>query len=89
MLAVEPKRVSEIRKVHGISRPKLAKLSGLSERQVARLEGALPAKGVFTQDMLLRLAGALHVRPEALTSDLPLADADFDAVPAKKSCGCC
>ncbi|MDB6178232.1 helix-turn-helix transcriptional regulator [Paracoccus sp. Z330] len=89
MIAIEPGRITEIRKARGIGRPKLAKMASLTERQISRLEGALPMKGEFTQDMLLRLAAALHVRPEVLTDTGPLTDADFDAVPQGKSCGCC
>lgn len=64
MLSIQPDRLKTLRKSRGFGRTRLAKLSGVSERQIARLEGVLPAKGVMTEDLLLRLASALQTHPE-------------------------
>ena len=88
MTLIAPDRLTQIRKMRGIGRPKLAKLSGLPERQIARLEGALPLKSEPSEEMLKRLSHALRVRPEAFSGDAPLTDADFEFAHAT-SCSCC
>ncbi len=87
MLTLQSDRLQELRRVRGIGRTKLAKLAGLTERQIARLEGALPMKGDLTADVALRLAAALQVEPETLLGDKALTDMDL-ARPAR-SCSCC
>lgn len=37
---LDPARLKTIRKARKIGRPKLARLAGMTERQIARLEGA-------------------------------------------------
>ncbi|MFW2587024.1 helix-turn-helix domain-containing protein [Sagittula sp. SSi028] len=88
MTAISPERLTEIRKLRGIGRPKLAKLSGLSERQLSRLEGALPMKDAPTPEMLTKLSAALRVRAAAFSGDAPLTDDDFDFSHGT-SCSCC
>ncbi|WP_417250648.1 helix-turn-helix domain-containing protein [Celeribacter sp.] len=89
MLSIPPERIQELRRARGFGRTKLAKLSGLTERQVARLEGALPWKGELTSDMTLRLAAALQVQPETLLGDEPLTELDMAAQQKTSSCSCC
>ncbi|SNT75397.1 helix-turn-helix domain-containing protein [Paracoccus seriniphilus] len=89
MLTILPERVQELRRARGLGRSKLAKLSGLTERQVARLEGALPWKGELTADMANRIAAALQVQPETLLGDQPLTEVDLAAAPRTRSCSCC
>ena len=89
MFTIQPKRLTEIRKARGVGRPRLAKLSGLTERQIARLEGAIPSKGIDTEDTILRLASALQVRPETLTSTEALTSEDFLVVPQSRCCSRC
>lgn len=89
MTALKTKRISEIRKARNLSRPKLAKLMGVTERQVSRLEGALPWKGEFTEDMLLRLATALQVTPEFLLGYEPVSLLSAAPIEHGKSCSCC
>ena len=88
MFTIQPKRLTEIRKARGVGRPRLAKLSGLTERQIARLEGAIPSKGIDTEDTILRLASALQVRPETLMSTEALTSEDF-LVPQSRCCSRC
>jgi len=89
MLAILPERLNQIRRTRGLGRPRLAKLSGLTERQIARLEGAIASKENCTEDTVLRLASALQVRPETLTSSDPISDKDFMVVPQSRCCSRC
>ncbi|MCZ4354866.1 helix-turn-helix domain-containing protein [Roseovarius aestuarii] len=89
MLTIPPERVQELRRARGMSRTKLAKLSKLTDRQIVRLEGALPWKGELTTDVVLRIAAALQVQPESLLGDQPLTEFDFAAPPKASSCSCC
>ena len=89
MFTIQPKRLTEIRKARGVGRPRLAKLSGLTERQIARLECAIPSKGIDTEDTILRLASALQVRPETLMSTEALTSEDFLVVPQSRCCSRC
>ncbi|WP_435171685.1 helix-turn-helix transcriptional regulator [Falsirhodobacter sp. 1013] len=89
MTSIQPERLNQIRRARGLGRPRLAKLSGLTERQIARLEGAVPARDTCTEDTVLRLASALQVRPEALTSSTPITSEDFLVVPQARCCSRC
>lgn len=89
MLSISPQKIQELRRARGFGRSKLAKLSGLTERQVARLEGALPWKGELTSGMALRIASALQVQPETLLGDQPLTEMDLVSAAPTSSCSCC
>lgn len=89
MLKIQHQKVQELRRARGFGRSKLAKLSGLTERQIARLEGALPWKGELTSDITMRVARALQVQPETLLGDQPLTELDLAAAPKASSCSCC
>jgi len=89
MLTIPPERVQELRRARGFTRSKLAKLSGLTERQVARLEGALPWKGELNSAVMLRVAAALQVQPETLLGDQPLNEFDLATAPKASGCSCC
>ncbi|MFY0618789.1 helix-turn-helix transcriptional regulator [Shimia sp.] len=89
-MSIDADTLKTLRKARKLGRPKLAKLAGLTERQVARLEGAAPMRDALAQDSVLRIAAALGVSAEVLFGDAPLTD--FDLQPAaKSSCtsGCC
>lgn len=79
-----------IRKARKLGRPRLAKLSGLTERQITRLEGGAPLKGTMKPDTLSRIACALSVPECVLTGALPLSDDDLQPA-ASTTCtsGCC
>lgn len=89
MFSIQPDRLNQIRRARGLGRPRLAKLSGLTERQIARLEGAIVSNEKCTDDTILRLASALQVRPEALTSLAPVTSEDFLVVPQSRCCSRC
>ncbi|SFV38534.1 hypothetical protein SAMN05216456_3485 [Devosia crocina] len=90
-MIIDPERLVLVRKTRKIGRPKLAKLTGLSERAIARLEGALNAKGDVPLATVHRIAIALQVRPELLTGQLPFTMAALlpTEVPDCCSCGTC
>ncbi|AKS45920.1 Helix-turn-helix domain-containing protein [Octadecabacter temperatus] len=78
-------RLKSVRKARKIGHPKLAKLSGLTERQLAKME----TKGAELPDaVLVSLADALKITPLALTGALPLIDADLKPASTCTS-GCC
>lgn len=82
-------RLKTVRKARKLGRPRLARLAGLTERQVTRLEGAGTAVGLGP-DAVLRLSAALQIPAEALTGALPLSEDDLS--PASQSTctsGCC
>ena len=74
-----------VRKARKIGRPRLAKLTGLTERQIARFE---TGTGV-PSGALAKLSAALQVPESVLTGEEPLADEDL--MPAAEGCtkGCC
>jgi len=86
-MTIDASRLKTIRKARKIGRPKLAKLSGLTERQVAKLEGA---SGDLPEKTVEKLSSVLQVPSLVLTGDLPLSDSDF-APATKSTCtsGCC
>ncbi|RYH02539.1 XRE family transcriptional regulator [Salipiger sp. IMCC34102] len=89
MISIEPKRLNQIRRARGLGRPRLAKLSGLTERQIARLEGAISSNDGCTEDVLVRLASALQVQPDTLTGSEPLTTEDIPLARPSRGCGCC
>ena len=89
-MAISSERLKAVRKARKVSRSRLAKMTGLTERQVARLEGASPARGGLGAETAARLAAALQIPVEALAGELPLIEDDL--VPASQSTcksGCC
>ncbi|TCL09347.1 hypothetical protein BXY66_1392 [Shimia isoporae] len=88
-LSIDASRLKTLRKARKIGRPKLAKLSGLTERQLAKLESS----SGFTplpEPTVAKLSAALQIPTPALTGELPLIDDDLQ--PAQKSTctsGCC
>ncbi len=88
--SIQPSVLKDIRKARKLGRPKLAKLSGLTERQLARLEGAATMRGDLPVAALSALAQVLQVPEAVLTGDLPVTADDLQ--PARKSTcssGCC
>ncbi len=83
-----PERLKTIRKARKIGRTKLAKLSGLTERQLTKLE---TAKGVdLPATSLMQLAHVLQVTPYVLTGEFALDESDLQPA-STSSCtsGCC
>ena len=84
---INPESLKTIRKARKLSRPRLARLTGLTERQVARLEGGVPARDNLSSAMVLRVAQALQVDPLDLSGEAPT---DHEIQPmSKSSCSCC
>jgi transcriptional regulator with XRE-family HTH domain len=81
-------RVKTIRKARKLGRPKLAKHSGFSERQLAKIETTKTT--MLSEVDVLRLSDALQVPPLTLTGDFPVTDDDLKPLD-KSSCttGCC
>ena len=89
-LVLDAEKLKTVRKARKIGRPKLAKLAGTTERQIARLETSGAAHGQVSDAMMDRIAAALQVPLGALTGHLDLVDGDL--VPAsetKCTSGCC
>ncbi|MCT4553207.1 MAG: helix-turn-helix domain-containing protein [Pelagimonas sp.] len=88
---IDADRLKTLRKARKLGRPKLAKLAGLTERQITRLESGAEAKGALPDATLARLALVLQVPEEALSGVLPLSEADLGPIPAStgSSCSCC
>lgn len=89
MPIIHPERLTQIRRVRGLGRPRLAKLTGLTERQIARLEGAVASDGTCTEEIIQLLASVLEVRPELLTSPEELTVEDLLGTQHPRSCSCC
>lgn len=86
-LAIDANRLKSIRTARKIGRPKLAKMTGTTERQVTKLEtGALAS---LSPDMIDRLAEALEVSPQTLTGEADLCSTDLMPAMSTKSCSCC
>lgn len=87
---IDPERLKTLRKARKIGRPKLAKLSGLTERQLAKLEASSDRGAALPDAVLGRLSTALQIPALALTGELPLIDTDLQPA-AKPTCasGCC
>ena len=86
-LTLNTTRIKKIRKARKIGRPKLAKLAGLTERQVTKLEIAARETPV-EHATAMRLSLALDVPLPTLTGEFEISEDDLtQATP--KSCGCC
>ena len=71
-MKIDPDRLRTLRKEKRLSRPQLAKLSGIAERTIQRLENE-PHRCKKTQEhTLIELARALGVEQGVLTEELPL-----------------
>ncbi|MDX8355739.1 helix-turn-helix domain-containing protein [Cognatiyoonia sp. IB215182] len=87
-IAVDAIRIKTIRKARRIGRPKLAKLSGLTERQLTKIE----TSSTFTLDLsvLGLLSEALQVPIPRLTGEFDISEDDLRPA-SKRACtnGCC
>ena len=88
LIEIKSDRLKAIRKGRKIGRPKLAKLAGLSERKLAKIEAA--GLSVLPQATLAKLSDALQVPEPTLTGDFPITSDDLNPV-EKTQCtsGCC
>ncbi|MBO9475185.1 helix-turn-helix transcriptional regulator [Shimia sp. R10_1] len=90
-LTLDPQRLKTVRKARKLGRPKLAKLVGLTERQLTKLETASNG-AALPEATLIRIATALQIPAPALTGELPLGEDTLEPVqPISQgsSCSCC
>ena len=83
-MQIDPERLHTLRQKKGLSRPQLAKQSGITERTIQRLE---KKPQPFQKKTLNRLAKALRVEPEVLTGELPLPEPDKAPDPERVQIG--
>ncbi len=78
-----------IRKARKLGRPRLARMAGLSERQLSKLEGAARTHPLKA-DAITRLATALGVPEAVLTGDMAVSETDLTPMAETKcTTGCC
>ncbi|MEM1237703.1 MAG: helix-turn-helix transcriptional regulator [Pseudomonadota bacterium] len=90
-ITIDTATLKTVRKARKIARSKLAKLSGVTERQITRLETNAGA-ATLPHPAFMRLAAALDIPQPVLTGELALMEDDL--VPASElncesGCGCC
>lgn len=79
-----------VRKARKVGRPKLAKLTGMSERQISKLENANAVHPEITTGMLLRISDALQVPSGVLTGEVDVSEEDMQPLCGTScSSGCC
>ena len=83
-IQIDPERLHSLRQKKGLSRPQLAKQSGITERTIQRLE---KEPQLSQKKTLNRLAKALRVEPEVLTGELPLPESDKAPEPERIQIG--
>ena len=81
MYHIEPERLQSLRRKRNLSRARLAKLSGVSERTIQRLESSRQGDVTPRKVTLDRLAKAFQVEPKVLSGEL--LPPQSDKVPAK------
>ena len=87
-IVIDAPTLKTIRKARKLGRPRLARMAGVSERQLSRLEQA--AGGAMKADTVTRLAMALEVPEAVLTGAMPMAEADLTPMATSKcTSGCC
>lgn len=88
LIKIDSERLKAIRKGRKIGRPKLAKLSGMTERKLAKIEAE--NLSILPQSTVAKLSDALQVPEPTLTGDFPLTQEDLNPI-AKSTCtsGCC
>ena len=85
---IKSDRVKAIRKGRKVGRPKLAKLVGLTERKLAKIEAE--ASSILPRQTVTKLSTALQVPEPTLTGLLPLTKEDLEpVVKSKCTTGCC
>lgn len=88
--AIDTGRMKTVRKARKMTRAKLAKRAGLTERQVTKLETASPATAVLPEESIAKISAALEIPALALTGELDLDASDLEQlIPKASSCGCC
>ena len=71
-MPIDPNRLEELRKRKRLSRAQLADKSGISRRQIARLESGASAGSTARDRTVNKLANAFGVEPDVLTGEMPM-----------------
>lgn len=88
LVKIKSDRLKAIRKGRKIGRPKLAKLVGLTERKLAKIEKE--AATVLPQSTVAKISDALGVPEPTLTGDFALTQDDLNPLETTKcTSGCC
>lgn len=83
-------RLKTIRKARKIGRSKLAKLSGVTQRQIARIERGDVKFTSVDNLQLEQISSALQITQETLVGDIAFTDADLLPIMTSKcNTGCC
>lgn len=88
LLTIDAAALKSVRKARKLGRPRLAREVGVTERQIARLEGVGPAREGVAPDLVFKLSAALEISTDVLIGEQALHDLDL-APRAKSSCSCC
>ena len=87
-IAIDPNRLKTVRKARKVGRPKLAKLSGLTERKLAKIEAG--QQSLLSEALVLKLSDALNVPSPTLTGQFPLTEDDLkQETTSDCTSGCC
>jgi len=88
LIKIDSDRLKAIRKARKMGRPKLAKLSGLTERKLARIESE--TLSILPHSTVAKLSQALQIPEPTLTGDFPITQDDLKPL-TKSQCtsGCC
>lgn len=87
-LTIDTDRLKTIRKARKIGRAKLAKLSGLTERKLAKIESE--QQSLLPETLILKLSAALKVPGPTLTGQFPLTEDDLrQNIGSSCKSGCC
>ncbi|MEM6589742.1 MAG: helix-turn-helix domain-containing protein [Pseudomonadota bacterium] len=89
MLPIDANVLKTVRKARKVGRPKLAKLTGLTERQISKLEGAAICE--IEPATMTCLSEALKVPELVLSGEEPVSEMDMVplATPCCSNKGCC
>ncbi|MBT0956545.1 helix-turn-helix transcriptional regulator [Alphaproteobacteria bacterium KMM 3653] len=88
LMQIKSDRLKAIRLGRKIGRPKLAKLTGLTERRLAKIE--TEATFALPRSTVAKLSGALQVPELTLTGELPVTEEDLNPVQNTQcTSGCC
>ncbi|MEM8540112.1 MAG: helix-turn-helix transcriptional regulator [Pseudomonadota bacterium] len=87
-IVIDAAQFKTIRRARKIGRSKLAKLSGISERQVEKIENSDATP--INEEAMHRISEALRVPVLVLTGQVPPIDEDLQPLVAPKcTSGCC
>ena len=88
LVSIDAAALKSVRKARKLGRPRLAREVGVTERQIARLEGGGAAGNGVAPDLVVKLSAVLEISSDVLIGEQELHDLDL-APRSKKSCSCC